>query len=91
MTRPSVPSPAPDPLFPGGATLPLSEAGGVRYPLDHRPGRLRPFVATLAVPAPPTAKHHTADTRNTTTQTTYNQPDGQGGQSDTLTDTTTDT
>ncbi len=90
MTRPSVPSPAPDPLFPGGATLPLSEAGGVRYPLDHRPGQLRPFVATLAVPAPPTAKHHTADTRNTTTTITGPNHDG-NEESDTITDTTTDT
>jgi hypothetical protein len=82
---------APDPLFPGGVTLPLCEVGGVQYPLDHRPGNLRPFVATLAVAAPPTAKHHTASTRNSTTTETYNQPDGEGGESDKISDTTTDT
>lgn len=82
---------APDPLFPGSMTLPLCEAGGVQYPLDHQPGSLRPFVATLAIAAPPAAKHHTADTRNSTSKTTYNQPDGEGGQNDTITDTTTDT
>lgn len=82
---------APDPLSPGGATLPLCELGGVQYPLDHCPGSLRPFVAMLAVAAPPTAKHHTASTRNSTTTETYNQPDGAGGKSDTISDTTTDT
>lgn len=90
MTPSSTPAAAPDPLFPGRVTLPLSEPGGVRYPLDHRPGRLRPFVATLAVPAPPTAKHHTADTRNTTTTITGPNHDG-NEEGDTITDTTTDT
>lgn len=92
MEASPVHSTPPDPLFPGGVTLPLCEAGGVQYPIDHRPGSLRPFVATLAVPAPPTAKKHdTASTRNSTTEETFNQPDGEGGKSDTLTDTTTDT
>jgi len=67
----------PDPLFPGGMTMPMCEVGGVQYPLEHRPGKLRPFVATLAVSAPPAAKHHTASTRNNTSDTTYNQPDGE--------------
>lgn len=83
---------APDPLFPGNVTLPLSEAGGVGYPLAHQPGSLRPFVAVLAVPAPPMAKKHdTGNTRNSTTETTYIQPDGEGGKTDTISDTTTDT
>ncbi len=69
----------------------MCEVGGVQYPLEHQPGNLRPFVATLAIPAPPAAKHHTASTRNSTTDTTFNQPDGEGGKTDTLTDTTTDT
>lgn len=80
----------PDPLFPGGATLPLCEVGGVQYPLDHRPGNLRPFVATLAVAAPSTAKHHTASTRNSTTQTTAPSRDG-SEETDKISDTTTDT
>ncbi|MGH3913151.1 MAG: hypothetical protein ACRDTC_07045 [Pseudonocardiaceae bacterium] len=91
MNVPRVHPATPDPLFPGSATLPLSEPGGVQYPLDNRPGSLRPFVATLAVAAPPTAKHHTASTRNSTSEKTYNQPDGEGGKTDTITDTTTDT
>lgn len=82
---------SPDPLFTGGITLPLCEKGGVQYPHDHRAGNLRPFVATLAVAAPPDAKHHTASTRNSTTRETYNQPDGEGGASDKISDTTTDT
>lgn len=82
---------SPDPLFPGGLTLPLCEIGGVQYTLDHEPGNLRPFVATLAVTAPPTGKHHTGNTRNSTTEETYNQPDGEGGKSDKISDTTTDT
>lgn len=81
---------APDPLFPGSLTLPLCEAGGVQYPLDHQPGKLRPFVATLAIAAPPTAKHHTAGTRNSTSTKTGPNRDG-GEESDTITDTTTDT
>jgi hypothetical protein len=80
----------PDPLFPGSGTLPLSAAGGVQYPIDHQPGSLRPFVATLAVAAPTTAKHHTGDTRNSTSTTTGPNRDG-GEESDTITDTTTDT
>lgn len=80
----------PDPLFPGSATLPLSAAGGVQYPRDHSPGSLRPFVATLAVAAPPAAKHHTTATRNDTSKTTGPNRDG-GENSDTITDTTTDT
>ncbi len=91
MERSSDRHASPDPLFPGGMTLPLCAVGGVQYPLNHRPGKLRPFVATLAVAAPPTAKHHTASTRNSTTETTYNQPDGEGGESDKVSDTTTDT
>lgn len=82
----------PDPLFPGSVTLPLSEARGVQYPLDHQPGALRPFAATLAVPAPPVGKKHdTANTRNSTSTETFNQPDGAGGGADTVHDTTTDT
>lgn len=81
---------APDPLFPGNVTLPLCEVGGVQYPIDHRPGNLRPFIATLAVTAPPTAKHHTTSTRNSTTTITGPNRDG-SEESDKISDTTTDT
>ncbi len=81
---------SPDPLFPGGITLPLCEKGGVQYPHDHRAGNLRPFVATLAVAAPPDAKHHTASTRNSTTTPTGPNRDGVE-ESDKISDTTTDT
>lgn len=80
----------PDPLFPGSMTLPLCEVGGVQYSLDHQPGSLRPFVATLAVAAPPAAKHHTASTRNSTSTKTGPNRDG-SEETDTITDTTTDT
>lgn len=70
--------------------LPLCEIGGVKHALDHEPGNLWPFVATLAVTAPPTAKHHTADTRNSTTTITGPHQDG-SEESDKISDTTTDT
>jgi len=82
---------APDPLFPASTTLPLSEPGGVVYPVAHMPGLLRPFAATLGVPAPAEAKKHdTASTRNTTSQQTQQSDDG-NVRSDTIPDTTTDT
>lgn len=81
----------PDPLFPASTMLPLNEPGGVAYPLAHIPGRLRPFAATLGVPVPAEAKKHdTANTRNTTTQSTQRSDDGVVVP-DTVTDTTTDT
>lgn len=90
METPSIHPASPDPLFPGGITLPLCEVGGVQYPIDHHPGSLRPFVATLAVAAPPTAKHHTASTRNSTTTITEPNRDG-SEEADKISDTTTDT
>jgi hypothetical protein len=71
--------------------LPLSEPGGLLYPVEHVPGTLRPFAATLAVSVPPEAKKHdTASTRNSTTETTQTSKDGTVVP-DTLSDTTTDT
>ena len=81
----------PDPLFPASASLPLNEPGCVVYPVAHTPGKLRPFAATLGVPAPAeTKKHDTANTRNTTSQQTQQSDDG-NVRTDTIPDTTTDT
>ena len=81
----------PDPLFPASTTLQLSEPGGVAHPLVHSPGTLRPFAATLAVPAPAEAKKHdTTSTRNTTSERTQQSDDGRV-RPDTITDSTTDT
>ena len=80
-----------DPLFPSGTSLPLSAPGGVSYPTDHRPGPLRPFSTTLAVPMPPSSKKHdTSNTRSTTTSRTQTSDDGKV-RNDTISDTSTDT
>src|SRR5262249_54943501 len=82
---------APDPLFPSSNILPLNEPGGVAYPVAHMPGALRPFAATLGMPASAEEKKHdTANTRNTTSQATQRSDDGRVVP-DTITDTTTDT
>lgn len=63
-------------LFPSTALLPLSEPGGVSYPMPNTPGVLRPYSATLAVPMPLTGKHHTTSTRPATSTPTQRSSDG---------------
>jgi len=64
------------PLFPGAALLPLSAPGGVTYPMEHTPGVLRPYSASLAVAMPPVGKHHTGATRPATSSPTQRSDDG---------------
>jgi hypothetical protein len=64
-------------LFPAAALLPLSEPGGYTTALPDRPGPLRPFSATLAVPVLPQAKKHdTNSTRWTENKATTTSKDG---------------
>lgn len=56
--------PTSDPILPTTALIPLGVSGGAR-PVDDAPARLRPFVATLAVPRRIDNKKH--DTNATTT------------------------
>ena len=93
MTQPPQPAgvAAPDPLFPASTTLPLGEPGAVQYPVAHVPGSLRPFAASLGVPAPSEVKKHdTTNTRNSTKQPTQQSDDGRV-RPDTVNDTTVDT
>lgn len=78
-----------DPLFPGSALLPLCDADGVKFAVEHVAGALRPFAATLAVRTPDDLRHHTTSTRNTTSNRTEQSDDGRV-RSDSVTDTTTD-
>lgn len=79
-----------DPLFPPSAMLPLSEPGGVQYPVTHTPGTVRPYVATQAVPSPVEAKNHdTPTTRNSTPQRTSYNVDNRV-ETDLISDTTQD-
>jgi hypothetical protein len=64
------------PLFSSTALLPLSEPGGVSYPMQNTPGVLRPYSATLAVPMPLTGKHNTTSTRPSTSMATQRSSDG---------------
>jgi hypothetical protein len=64
------------PLFSSTALLPLSEPGGVSYPMEHTPGVLRPYAATLAVPLPRTGRHNTTSTRPATSIATQRSDDG---------------
>ena len=64
------------PLFSSTALLPLSEPGGVSYPMQNTPGELRPYSATLAVPMPLTGKHNTSSTRPATSMPTQRSDDG---------------
>jgi hypothetical protein len=67
-----------DPLFPAAALMALSEPGGVQYPVEHVPGTLRPFAATLGVPAPRDGKKHdTTATRWNETKVQQTSKDGQ--------------
>lgn len=80
-----------DPLFPASAALQLSGPGGLQHAVAHVPGVVRPFAATLAVPAPVEAKRHdTTATRNSTQDPTQRSYDGKVVP-DTVPDTTTDT
>lgn len=64
------------PLFSPTALLPMSEPGGVAYPMAHTPGRLRPYSASLAVPMPQQGKHHTTSTSPMTNMATQRSSDG---------------
>lgn len=64
------------PLFSPAALLPLSERGGVSYPLPSTPGVLRPYSATLAVRMPQSGKHNTTSTRPATSMATQRSADG---------------
>ena len=64
------------PLFSSTSLLPLSEPGGVSYPISNTPGRLRPYSATLAIPLSLTGKHHTTSTRPATSMPTQRSSDG---------------
>lgn len=80
-----------DPLFPSPALLPLSDPGGVQNTLEHTPGTLRPFIATLGVPRMGDDKKH--DTTSTKwTEPTHRETSHEGKVvTDTITDTLTDT
>ena len=66
-----------DPLVPPSALLPLAatHCGGQR-PVEHVPGSLRPFSATLAIVPLPCGKHHTTATRWDKTEGTQKSRDG---------------
>ncbi len=74
--KPSRPVTVNAPLFSSTALLPLSEPGGVSYPMPNTPGVLRPYSATLAVPMPLTGKHNTTSTRPSTSMATQRSSDG---------------
>jgi hypothetical protein len=68
---------AADPLFPAPALLPLAESGGGYTPLVTVPGTVRPFSATLGVPAPLEGKKHdTTASRWTEQRATQRSKDG---------------
>jgi len=53
-----------DPLMPSAALLPLADTRcGGRLPIEHVPGSLRPFSATLGVVPIECGKHDTTATR----------------------------
>ena len=66
-----------DPLMPAAALLPLCDtAGGGRLPLEHSPGPLRPFSATLGVVPIQCGKHDTTATKWDETETKPTNRDG---------------
>jgi hypothetical protein len=65
------------PLFASSALLPMGEPGGVAYPMQHAPGVLRPFGASLAVPMRQAGRHSTDSTSPATSQRTGNAALGQ--------------
>lgn len=80
-----------DPIFPITALLPLSDPGGVQMAIPHRPGLLRPFVATLGVPRRlDDKKHDTSATTSTRKTDSVTINDGTSV-TDTVVDTTVDT
>lgn len=68
---------ASDPLVPPAALLPLADTrGGGQRPIEHVPGSLRPFSATLAVVPIRCGKHDTTATRWDKTEETERSRDG---------------
>lgn len=67
-----------DPLVPARSLLPLAEtrSGGYR-PVDHVPGPLRPFSATLAVVPVQCGKHDTTESKWEETKETQESKDGE--------------
>lgn len=66
-----------DQLFPLAGLLPLGEPGGGQTPMANRPDALRPFIATLAIPAPRDGKKHdTNSSRWTENKPTQYSNDG---------------
>ena len=66
-----------DALVPANALLPLCDTPGGGYrPSEHTPGRLRPFVATLAVVPIECGKHETTATRWVEDDATEKSDDG---------------
>jgi len=68
---------ASDPLVPPSALLPLADTrGGGQRPVEHVPGSLRPFSATLAVVPIHCGKHDTTATKWDKTEETERSRDG---------------
>jgi hypothetical protein len=68
---------ASDPLVPPFSLLPLTDTcGGGQRPIEHVPGPLRPFSATLAVVTIQCGKHDTTATRWDKTEATERSRDG---------------
>ncbi|MGH4017583.1 MAG: hypothetical protein ACRDSL_27405 [Pseudonocardiaceae bacterium] len=66
-----------DPLMPSAALLPLADTRcGGRLPIEHVPGSLRPFSATLGVVPIECGKHDTTATRWDETKTEETNRDG---------------
>jgi hypothetical protein len=80
-----------DPLFPSAALLSLSDPCGVQIALDHVPGPLRPFSATLGVPRPPDGKKHDTNASKWTVPTKGATSEDGTVVSVSVTDTNTDT
>lgn len=83
--------PTSDPLVSPASLLPLADtaSGGYR-PMDHVPGPLRPYSASLAVVPIECGKHETTATRHETTEATEIIKDGTAV-SDSVTKVSTDT
>ena len=79
-----------DPLFPSPALLPLNGPGGVQNTIEHTPGTLRPFVATLGVPRRLDGKKHDTSASKWTEPTNSETSHEGNVVTDTVTDTMTD-
>ena len=67
-----------DPVLPARPLLPLGTPTGVVPTVEHQPGRLRPFSATLGRPMPVEGKKHdTVSTAPPTSMSTQQSRDGQ--------------